>query len=113
MADNRENCLVFIHENDENYSLQDFTTSDAMLMWKDNLVNTYKAFLRIGGVVAVKRLKGEFAHGIDKENLRELGEICHGNLLPFKAYMLSEHEQLLVYDYMHKDSLYSCLHGKS
>ncbi|KAI3763725.1 hypothetical protein L2E82_13720 [Cichorium intybus] len=111
MAEDGEDRLEFIQETDEKYNLQDLLSSDAKLMGKGNLGNTYKAFLKIGEVVAVKRFKGQFAYGISKENLQELGQVSHENLLPFKAYMFSKHQQLLVYDYMPMGSLYSLLHG--
>lgn len=112
MADDRENNLEFIQENNKTYNLHDLLSSDAMLIGKGNLGNTYKVFLKIGEVVVVKRLRGQFVYGISKENLQELGEVSHENLLPFKAYMFSKHEHLLVYDYMPFGSLYSLLHGK-
>ncbi|CAI9278467.1 unnamed protein product [Lactuca saligna] len=111
MADVKENNLEFIQENNKTYNLHDLLSSDAMLIGKGNLGNTYKVFLKTGEVVVVKRLRGQFVYGISKENLQEPGEVSHKNLLPFKAYMFSKHEHLLVYDYMPFGSLYSLLHG--
>ncbi|KAL4586738.1 hypothetical protein LXL04_011382 [Taraxacum kok-saghyz] len=111
MGDDKGDGLEFIQENKKRYNLKDLLSSDAVLMGKGNIGNTYRAFLKIGEVVAVKRLKGQFSYGISKQHLQALGKISHRNLLPFKAYMFSKHEHLLVYDYMPFGSLYSHLHG--
>ncbi|XP_057542874.1 probable inactive receptor kinase At1g27190 [Amaranthus tricolor] len=74
---------------------------------------TYKAVLKDGSVLGVKRLRG----GCNKVNEKEfrmeisrLGELRHPNLVPLLGFCLVENEKLVVFKDMRNVSLHSMLH---
>ncbi|OWM81123.1 hypothetical protein CDL15_Pgr007154 [Punica granatum] len=72
----------------------------------------YKAKLRDGNVVAVKKLIHTTSQG-DREFIAEMetiGKIKHQNLVPLMGYCKVGEERLLVYEYMKFGSLESVLH---
>ncbi|MCO5556304.1 hypothetical protein L7F22_009851 [Adiantum nelumboides] len=86
---------------------------------RESLVGTggfgevYKAELRDGMVVAIKKLL-QFSYQGDREFMAEmetLGRIKHRNLVPLLGYCKVGEERLLVYEYMHGGSLEEVLHG--
>ncbi|KAI5072980.1 hypothetical protein GOP47_0013086 [Adiantum capillus-veneris] len=88
---------------------------------RESLVGTggfgevYKAELRDGTVVAIKKLL-QFSHQGDREFVAEmetLGKIKHRNLVPLLGYCKVGEERLLVYEYMHGGSLEEVLHGST
>ncbi|CAI9088102.1 OLC1v1022342C1 [Oldenlandia corymbosa var. corymbosa] len=72
----------------------------------------YKAQLRDGSIVAIKKLKYVTGQG-DREFMAEMetiGKIKHRNLVPLLGYCKVGEERLLVYEYMQWGSLESVLH---
>ncbi|WCJ32533.1 Receptor-like protein kinase BRI1-like 3 [Euphorbia peplus] len=87
----------------------------------DSLIGTggfgevYKAKLRDGSVVAIKKLIHITGQG-DREFMAEMetiGKIKHRNLVPLLGYCKVGEERLLVYEYMKWGSLESVLHDIS
>ncbi|XP_007020300.2 PREDICTED: receptor-like protein kinase BRI1-like 3 [Theobroma cacao] len=75
----------------------------------------YKAQLRDGSVVAIKKLIHITGQG-DREFMAEMetiGKIKHRNLVPLLGYCKVGEERLLVYEYMKWGSLESVLHDKA
>ncbi|XP_010462414.1 PREDICTED: serine/threonine-protein kinase BRI1-like 1 [Camelina sativa] len=75
----------------------------------------YKAQLRDGSVVAIKKLIRVTGQG-DREFMAEMetiGKIKHRNLVPLLGYCKVGEERLLVYEYMKWGSLETVLHEKS
>ncbi|XP_030444416.2 receptor-like protein kinase BRI1-like 3 [Syzygium oleosum] len=75
----------------------------------------YKAKLRGGNVVAIKKLIHVTGQG-DREFVAEMetiGKIKHRNLVPLMGYCKVGEERLLVYEYMKWGSLESVLHDRS
>eukprot|EP01018_Ginkgo_biloba_P034832 Gb_33466 [translate_table: standard] len=73
----------------------------------------FKASLRDGSVVAIKKLIRLSCQG-DREFMAEmetLGKIKHRNLVPLLGYCKVGEERLLVYEYMEFGSLEDMLHG--
>ncbi|GLJ46628.1 hypothetical protein SUGI_0982550 [Cryptomeria japonica] len=73
----------------------------------------FKASLRDGSVVAIKKLIRLSYQG-DREFMAEmetLGKIKHRNLVPLLGYCKVGEERLLVYEYMEYGSLEDMLHG--
>eukprot|EP00249_Psilotum_nudum_P006790 c20061_g1_i1 orf=227-3850(-) len=73
----------------------------------------YKAELKDGSVVAIKKLL-QFSFQGDREFVAEmetLGKIKHRNLVPLLGYCKVGEERLLVYEYMQGGSLDEVLHG--
>lgn len=88
---------------------------------KESLVGTggfgevYKAELKDGSVVAIKKLV-RFSFQGDREftaEMETLGKIKHRNLVPLLGYCKVGEERLLVYEYMQGGSLEEVLHGTS
>ncbi|KAK4752686.1 hypothetical protein SAY87_021484 [Trapa incisa] len=74
----------------------------------------YKAQLRDGHVVAIKKLIHITGQG-DREFMAEMetiGKIRHRNLVPLMGYCNIGEERLLVYEYMRWGSLESVLHDR-
>uniref|UniRef100_A0A1D1ZAH2 non-specific serine/threonine protein kinase n=1 Tax=Anthurium amnicola TaxID=1678845 RepID=A0A1D1ZAH2_9ARAE len=74
----------------------------------------YKARLRDGSVVAVKKLVHVTGQG-DREftaEMETIGKIKHRNLVPLLGYCKVGEERLLVYEYMKHGSLDAVLHDK-
>lgn len=75
----------------------------------------YKAQLRDGCVVAIKKLIHVTGQG-DREFMAEMetiGKIKHRNLVPLLGYCKIGEERLLVYEYMKWGSLESVLHDRA
>ncbi|GAA0143172.1 hypothetical protein LIER_03918 [Lithospermum erythrorhizon] len=84
----------------------------------DNIINTtrtgttYKAVLRDGSVLAIKRLGA--CHMNEKQfrmEINRLGQLRHPNLVPLLGFCIVEDEKLLVYKYFSNGTLSSWLHG--
>ncbi|KAF7826903.1 receptor-like protein kinase BRI1-like 3 [Senna tora] len=75
----------------------------------------YKAQLRDGCVVAIKKLICVTGQG-DREFMAEMetiGKIKHRNLVPLLGYCKIQEERLLVYEYMKWGSLEAVLHDRA
>lgn len=76
--------------------------------------DVYKAHLRDGTVVAIKKLIHVTGQG-DREFMAEMetiGKIKHRNLVPLLGYCKVGEERLLVYEYMKWGSLEAVLHDR-
>lgn len=97
------------------FTADDLLCATAEIMGKSSYGTAYKATLEDGNQVAVKRLREKTTKGQREfeSEVAALGRIRHPNLLALRAYYLGpKGEKLLVFDYMHKGSLASFLHGK-
>ncbi|XP_041006955.1 brassinosteroid LRR receptor kinase-like [Juglans microcarpa x Juglans regia] len=76
--------------------------------------DVYKARLKGGSIVAIKKLKYISGQG-DREftaEMKTIGKIKHRNLVPLLGYCKVGEERLLVYEYMRYGSLDDVLHGQ-
>jgi hypothetical protein len=72
----------------------------------------YKAKLRDGSLLAVKRLRPCSQSAKDfKCEMKALAHLRHRNLVPLLGYCIAGEERLLVYKYMARGTLLSCLHA--
>lgn len=87
--------------------------SKESLVGRGGFGEVYKADLKDGSVVAIKKLL-PFSFQGDREFLAEmetLGKIKHRNLVPLLGYCKVGEERLLVYEYMQGGNLDEVLHG--
>ncbi|XP_059624386.1 systemin receptor SR160-like [Cornus florida] len=76
--------------------------------------DVYKAQLKDGSIVAIKKLKHISGQG-DREftaEIKTIGKIKHRNLVPLLGYCKVGGERLLVYEYMKYGSLFDVLHDR-
>ncbi|XP_044503452.1 protein BRASSINOSTEROID INSENSITIVE 1-like [Mangifera indica] len=76
--------------------------------------DVYKAQLKDGSIVAIKKLKHISGQG-DREftaEMETIGKIKHRNLVPLLGYCKVGDERLLVYEYMRYGSLEDVLHDQ-
>nr|GMD24812.1 probable inactive receptor kinase RLK902 isoform X2 [Ipomoea batatas] len=107
--------LIFIQDEDAAYDLDDLLQSEAEVMGKDRLGTSYKAEMKTGKTVVVKRLKEtSMSHEEFDRGIQEIVKLTmsHKNLLPLRAYYFSRIEKLLIFDHMPMGSLASHLHHK-
>lgn len=74
----------------------------------------FKGFLTDGREVAVKQLKVGSGQG-EREFQAEveiISRVHHRHLVSLVGYCISEHQRLLVYDYVPNNTLHYHLHGK-
>ena len=74
----------------------------------------YKGALDDGREVAVKQLKigGSQGEREFRAEVEIIGRVHHRHLVSLVGCCISEHQRLLVYDYLPNDTLYYHLHGK-
>ncbi|KAI9128355.1 hypothetical protein K1719_001348 [Acacia pycnantha] len=75
----------------------------------------YKGFLMDGRAVAVKQLKDGGGQG-EREFRAEveiISRVHHRHLVSLVGYCISEHQRLLVYDYVPNNTLHYHLHGQN
>ncbi|TQD96406.1 hypothetical protein C1H46_017901 [Malus baccata] len=85
---------------------------DNSLIGKGGFGDVYKAQLKDGSVVAIKKLKHISEKG-DREftaEMETIGKIKHRNLVPLLGYCKVGEERLFVYEYMKYGSLDDVLH---
>ncbi|KAK9067252.1 hypothetical protein SSX86_014578 [Deinandra increscens subsp. villosa] len=87
---------------------------------KENIIistgtgTTYKAVLRDGSAIAIKRLSACKLHErLFQAEMHALGRLRHPNLTPLLGYCIVEDEKLLVYKYMSNGTLSSLLAKQS
>ncbi|KAL1556096.1 Receptor-like protein kinase BRI1-like 3 [Salvia divinorum] len=88
--------------------------SSESLIGSGGFGDVYKAQLRDGSVVAIKKLIHVTGQG-DREFMAEMetiGKIKHRNLVPLLGYCRVGEERLLVYEYMKWGSLEAVVHDK-
>lgn len=107
-----ENSLVFSPDNKHSFSFEDLLRASAEVLGKGSVGVAYKAILRLGTVLVVKRATEVVVEPRKFiQQINRMAKMSHKNLLSLKAYYCSQEEKLLVYDYMPMGSLYSLLHG--
>ena len=74
----------------------------------------YKGLLEDGTEVAVKQLKigGGQGEREFKAEVEIISRVHHRHLVSLVGYCISEHQRLLVYDFVPNDTLHYHLHGK-
>ncbi|XP_019160371.1 PREDICTED: probable inactive receptor kinase At1g48480 isoform X2 [Ipomoea nil] len=105
--------ITFIQDDDAAYDLNDLLQAEAEVMGKDTLGTSYRAEMKTGKTVVVKRLKEtSMSHEEFDRRIREIVKLMrsHKNLLPLRAYFFSRYEKLLIFDHMPMGSLASLLH---
>ncbi|CAN1344964.1 Systemin receptor SR160 [Linum perenne] len=106
---------VFMENNDPSHSdLLEATNGfhDDSLIGSGGFGDVYKARLKDGNVVAIKKLIHVSGQG-DREftaEMETIGKIKHRNLVPLLGYCKVGEERLLVYEYMKYGSLEDVLH---
>ncbi|KAK9067251.1 hypothetical protein SSX86_014577 [Deinandra increscens subsp. villosa] len=87
---------------------------------KENIIistgtgTTYKAVLRDGSAIAIKRLSACKLHErLFQAEMNALGRLRHPNLTPLLGYCIVEDQKLLVYKYMSNGTLSSLLAKQS
>lgn len=87
---------------------------DSSMIGSGGFGDVYKAQLRDGSVVAIKKLIHISGQG-DREFMAEMetiGKIKHRNLVPLLGYCKVAEERLLVYEFMKYGSLEDVLHNR-
>lgn len=86
----------------------------------ENVINstrtgtTYKAVLRDGSALAIKRLSTcRMGERQFRTEMNRLGQLRHPNLVPLLGFCLVEEEKLLVYKHLSNGTLYSLLSGNA
>lgn len=84
------------------------------LLGEGGFGSVYKGYLPDGREVAVKELKIGGSQGEQefKAEVEIIGRVHHRHLVSLVGYCISEHQRLLVYDYVPNNSLYYHLHIK-
>ncbi|XP_059670247.1 probable inactive receptor kinase At1g27190 [Cornus florida] len=73
---------------------------------------TYKAVLKDGSELAIKRLNAcKLSEKKFRSEMNRLGQLRHPNLAPVLGFCVVEEEKLLVYKHMSNGTLYSVLNG--
>lgn len=88
--------------------------SEKNLLGEGGFGCVYKGVLTDGRVIAVKQLKIGGGQG-EREFRAEveiIGRVHHRHLVSLVGYCISDHQRLLVYDFLQNDTLHFHLHGK-
>ncbi|KAL6580571.1 hypothetical protein OROMI_008595 [Orobanche minor] len=105
--------LVFLEDPNPIYDLDDMLKASAEVLGKGTFGTCYKARLKNGNTIAVKRLKDVSVTLEDfQQHMEIIGRLRHKNVAEVRAYYFSKEENLLVYDYCQPESLYALMHGK-
>lgn len=91
----------------------DLLKSSAELLGNGCMGSTYKVVMDGGDVLAAKMVRGRSKKKEVDGWLRLIGGLRHCNIVSLRAYHHSNHELLLVYDFLPNESLHSLLHGLS
>jgi len=95
------------------FGLPDLMKASAEVLGNGTLGSAYKAAMRNGVTVAVKRMRDMNRVGRDEfeHHVHMLGELRHPNVLPPVGYHYRKEEKLIVSEYMPRGSLLYMLHG--
>ncbi|XP_016452374.2 inactive LRR receptor-like serine/threonine-protein kinase BIR2 [Nicotiana tabacum] len=75
---------------------------------------TFRAVLRDGSALAIKRLKTcKLSEKQFRMEMNRLGQVRHPNLVPLLGFCVVEEEKLLVYKHLLNGTLYSFLNGNA
>ncbi|RCV39129.1 hypothetical protein SETIT_8G199200v2 [Setaria italica] len=95
------------------FGLPDLMKASAEVLGNGTLGSAYKAAMRNGVTVAVKRMRDMNRAGREEfeQHVHMLGELRHPNVLPPVGYHYRKEEKLIVSEYMPHGSLLYILHG--
>ncbi|CAL4991226.1 unnamed protein product [Urochloa decumbens] len=95
------------------FGLPDLMKASAEVLGNGTLGSAYKAAMRSGATVAVKRMRdmNRAGRGEFERRLHLLGELRHPNVLPPVGYHFRKEEKLIVSQFMPRGSLLYILHG--
>eukprot|EP00850_Spirogloea_muscicola_P006809 SM000033S12330 [mRNA] locus=s33:214823:220009:+ [translate_table: standard] len=116
MEEEKQIFAKSLKQNIHQFSLQELkraTKQFNQVIGKGGYGTVYKATLKDGTIVAVKRLDQVSRQG-DVEFIREvelLSRLHHRHLVNLVGYCADKGERILVYEYMAMGSLYEHLHG--
>lgn len=107
--------LVFVgNESRDTFDIESLLRASAEVMGVGSLGTAYKAMLETllehEMIVVVKRLNFKYKREY-RRHLNVLATLRHQNLVPVKAWYFFEDEKLVVYDYIHGNSLHALLYG--
>ncbi|XP_062183190.1 pollen receptor-like kinase 3 [Phragmites australis] len=105
--------FVLMSEDSVPFGLPELMKASAEVLGNGTLGSAYKAAMRNGVTVAVKRMRDMNRVGRDEfdQHLLMLGELRHPNVLPPMGYHYRKEEKLIVSEYMPRGSLLYVLHG--
>ncbi|VAI04728.1 unnamed protein product [Triticum turgidum subsp. durum] len=105
--------FVLMSKSSGEFGLQDMMKASAEVLGNGTLGSAYKAAMRNGITVAVKRMRDMNRVGREEfeNHLRVLGELRHPNLLAPLGYHYRKEEKLIVSELMPRGSLLYVLHG--
>uniref|UniRef100_A0ACD5WXT3 Uncharacterized protein n=1 Tax=Avena sativa TaxID=4498 RepID=A0ACD5WXT3_AVESA len=105
--------FVLMNRSIGEFGLQDMMKASAEVLGNGTLGSAYKAAMRNGITVAVKRMRDMNRVGREEfeNHIRRLGELRHPNVLPPLGYHYRKEEKLVVSQFMPCGSLLYVLHG--
>uniref|UniRef100_A0ACD5W8T8 Uncharacterized protein n=1 Tax=Avena sativa TaxID=4498 RepID=A0ACD5W8T8_AVESA len=105
--------FVLMNRSIGEFGLQDMMKASAEVLGNGTLGSAYKAAMRNGITVAVKRMRDMNRAGREEfeNHIRTLGELRHPNVLSPLGYHYRKEEKLVVSEFMPCGSLLYVLHG--
>jgi len=106
----------------EGFTFQDLAEatdnfSEAVVIGRGACGTVYKAIMRSGEFIAVKKLasqrEGNIVENSFNAEISTLGKIRHRNIVKLYGFCYHRESNLLLYEYMPKGSLGELLHGKT
>lgn len=89
----------------------DLLKASAELLGNGCMGSSYKVVMDGGDVVVAKMVRGRTKKKEVDDWLRLIGGMRHSNMVSLRTYHHSNHQLLLVYDFLPNGSLHSLLHG--
>ncbi|PIN12877.1 Serine/threonine protein kinase [Handroanthus impetiginosus] len=106
--------LVLISDFSPAFGVDDLRLASAKLLGNGTFGSSYLAAMDNGVKIVMKRLKSVSISEEDfKRHMDIIGNVWHENVAPLRAYYSSKDEQLMLYDYYSKGSVYALLHGQT
>ena len=105
--------FVLMSKSSGEFGLQDMMKASAEVLGNGTLGSAYKAAMRNGITVAVKRMRDMNRVGREEfeNHIRMIGELRHPNVLSPLGYHYRKEEKLIVSEFMPRGSLLYVLHG--